>query len=70
MCQYRDRPECVALQSLVDFDTLAIEDISGKNSVKCSVGIWTIRILRAVKIMNAWAVKLQMEAKTLPGHLH
>lgn len=70
MYQYRDRPECVALQSLEDFGTLAIKNISGKNSVKCSVGVWAIRILRAMKTTKPWVVKFQMEGKTLPGHLH
>lgn len=53
-----------------DFGTLAIEDISGKNSVKCCVGVWAIGILRAVKTTKALVVKFQMEAKTLSGHLH
>ena len=40
---------------------ISIESLMG-----CSVGAWEIRILKAVQMIEAWFVKFQNEAKTLP----
>lgn len=43
--------------------------LSEEISVRCSVGCWEVRALRAVQMMEAWLVMFQREAKTLLSHL-
>lgn len=37
------------------------EPLSGKSSVRCSLGAWKARMLRAQHKKEAWLVKFQME---------